>query len=54
MEYTVVQILGMAFVSIIVVCIGWSIIEYIFGTVTKPKNRLEENLKNFDKRKNGI
>ena len=54
MEYNLVQILGMIFVSIIVICIGWSIIEYIFGSIKEPKNRLEENLKNFEKRKNGI
>ena len=50
---SIVQILGMVFVGIIMVCIGSTIVEYIFGA-TKPKNRLEENLKNFDKRKNGI
>ena len=49
----IVQILGMAFVGIIMVCIGWTIVEYIFGAA-KPKNRIEENLKNFDKRKHGI
>ena len=44
----VVQILGMAFVCIIMMCIGWTIVAYIFGAA-KPKNRIEENLKKFDK-----
>ena len=46
---TVVQILGMAFVGIIMVCLGWTIVEYILGTMSKPKNKIEENLKKFDK-----
>ena len=47
---TVVQFLGMAFVCVIMVCIGWTVVEYIvngFGN----NNKLEENLKKFDKRK---
>ena len=49
MEY-IAQIFGMTFVCIIMICIGWTIVEYIasgFG----DNNKLEENLKKFDKRK---
>jgi len=44
-----VQFFGMVFVGIIMICIGWSIVEYIFGSV-KPKNRIEENIKKLDKK----
>ena len=50
---TVVQFLGMAFVCVIMVCIGWTIVEYIasrFG----DNNKLEDNLKNFGKRNNKL
>jgi len=53
MVETIVQIIGMVFVCIIMVCIGWTIVEYItngFG----DNNKLEDNLKKFNKRKNGI
>ena len=45
----VVQFLGMAFVCIIIICIGWSIVEYIFGSV-KPKNKLEENIEKLNRK----
>ena len=45
---TIVQILGMTFVGIIMICVGWTIVEYIFGAMSKPKNDIEENLKKFD------
>ncbi len=32
---TIVQILGMAFVGIIMVCLGWTIVEYIILLITK-------------------
>ena len=46
----IVQILGTGFVCIIMVCIGWTIVEYLFSWMTKPNNKLEENLKKFDKK----
>ena len=45
----IIQILGMAFVGIIMICIGWTIVEYIFG-LSKPKNRLEENIKKYEEK----
>ena len=46
---SVVQFLGMAFVCIIMVCIGWTIVEYLFTTKISNRNKLEENLKKFEK-----
>ena len=46
----VVQTFGMIFVGIIMMCIGWTVVEYIangFG----DNNKLEDNLKKFNKRK---
>jgi len=34
---TITQILGITFVCIIMVCIGWTITEYIFLKNKKPK-----------------
>jgi len=47
---TVVQVLGITFVCVIMVCIGWTVVEYVvngFG----DNNKLEENLKNFGKKR---
>ena len=46
----IVQILGMAFVGIIMVCIGWTVVEYAFNGFG-DNNKLEENLKNFGKKR---
>ena len=46
----IVQILGMAFVGIIMICIGWTIVEYIFNGFG-DSNKLEENMKKFDQKK---
>ena len=46
---TIVQVAGMTFVCIIMVCIGWTVVEYItngFG----DDNKLEKNIKNFGKK----
>ena len=43
---TVVQVLGITFVCIIMLCIGWVVVEYVanrFG----DNNKLKENLRNF-------
>ena len=47
---TVVQVLGITFVCVIIVCIGWTVVEYVanrFGS----NNKLEENLRNFGKKR---
>ena len=47
---TAVQVLGITFVCVIMVCIGWTVVEYVvngFG----DNNKLEENLKNFGKKR---
>lgn len=49
----VVQFLGMAFVCVIMVCIGWTIVEYIVNGFS-DNNKLEENLKNFGKKNNKL
>ena len=46
---TVVQVLGITFVCVIMVCIGWSVVEYVFNGF--GDNKLEENLKNFGKKR---
>jgi len=44
----VVIIFGMSFVGMILICLCWSVLEYIFKA-NMPKNKLEENMKEFDK-----
>jgi len=45
---TVAQIFGMTFVGIIMICIGWTIVEYIFGN-NKENEKLIENMKKLNK-----
>jgi Na+-driven multidrug efflux pump len=45
---TVVQVLGMTFVGIIMICIGWTIVEYIINGFG-DNNKLEENMKKFER-----
>jgi hypothetical protein len=49
---TVVQILGMAFVGIIMMCIGWTIVSYIFNSIGSGKEdkKLLDNMKKMDKK----
>jgi len=47
---TVVQVLGITFVCVIMVCVGWSVVEYVFNGFG-DNNKLEENLKNFGKKR---
>ena len=35
----IAQILGMIFVGIIMICLGWTIVEYIFTGFEKPKKQ---------------
>ena len=49
---TVIQIFGMCFVGLIMICIGWTIIEYIFtriDTSNKQNKKLLDNIKKLDK-----
>ncbi len=46
----IAQILGMGFVCIIIICLVWTVLSYIFRSL-KDDNKLEENLRNFGKRK---
>ena len=46
---TIAQIFGMSFIGVIAVCLIWTICNYIFETYT-PNNKLEENIKEFDKK----
>ncbi len=49
---SVVQFLGLAFVGIIMICVAWSMMEYVFNSkIFRDNNKLEENLKKFDKQK---
>ena len=48
----VAQIFGMTFVGIILVCLIWTIMGYIFSDNAMDRNRkLLENMKNLDKNK---
>jgi len=52
MIQTIAQIFGIAFVSIILICLVWTILSYIIESKLNSNNKLEENLKNFDKKIN--
>ena len=45
------QIFGMTFVGIILVCLVWTIMSYIFSSESRNRNKkLLDNMKNFDKK----
>ena len=49
----IAQIFGFTFVGIIMICLAWTIIEYIFTTISKPgdqNRKLMDNIKKFDKK----
>ena len=47
----VAQIFGMTFVGIILVCLVWTVISYIFSSESRDRNKkLLDNMKNFDKK----
>ena len=48
---TIAQIFGMAFVGIIMICIGWTIVEYIHSGFNKPGKRNKKLLDNIKKLK---
>tara|TARA_R110000737_G_scaffold286117_1_gene292654 strand:+ start:41 stop:193 length:153 start_codon:yes stop_codon:yes gene_type:complete len=45
----IAQIFGMLFIGVILVCLIWTIGSSIFETYT-PSNKLEKNIKKFDKK----
>ena len=45
----VAQMFGMTFIGIILVCLVWTIGSYI-SEAYPPNNKLEENMKEFDKK----
>ena len=48
---TIAQIFGMTFVGIILVCLVWTIMSYIFSSESRDRNKkLLDNMKNFDKK----
>mgnify|MGYP003625988496 CR=1 FL=1 len=47
---TLVIIFGMSFVGIILICLAWTIIEYMF-IAYKTENKLEQNIKKYDEQK---
>jgi len=49
---TTATIFGLVFVGTIVVCLAWTIMSYITEACS-PNNKLEENIKEFDKKRNG-
>ena len=45
------QIFGMTFVGIILVCLIWNIMSYIFSSESRDRNKkLLNNMKEFDKK----
>jgi len=44
----VAQVFGMTFIGVILVCLIWTIGSYI-AEIYSPNNKLEENIKEFDK-----
>ena len=49
----IAQIFGLGLVGIIMICLAWTIIEYIFTTISKPgdqNRKLMDNIKKFDKK----
>ena len=53
MAEQIAAIFGMIFVGIIGLCLLWTIIDFISPS-KKSKNQLEENLKKWEEKRNGI
>ena len=48
---TIAQIFGMTFVGVILVCLVWTVMSYIFSSESRDRNKkLLDNMKNFDKK----
>ena len=49
---TIAQVFGMTFVGIILVCLIWTVMSYIFSSESRDRNKkLLDNMENFDKNK---
>ena len=48
---TVAVILGISFVSIILICLVWTIMSYIADASASSNNKLEDNIKEYDRQK---
>ena len=47
----VAQVFGMTFVGIILICLIWTVMSYIFSSESRDRNKkLLDNMKNFDKK----
>ena len=47
---TIAQIFGRTFVGIILVCLIWTVMSYIFSSESRDRNKkLLDNMENFDK-----
>ena len=50
MGETIAVIFGMIFIGTILICLIWTIMSYIADAYA-PNNKLEDNIKKFDKQK---
>ena len=50
MGETIAVIFGMIFIGTILICLVWTIMSYIADAYA-PNNKLEDNIKKFDKQK---
>ncbi len=47
---TIAQIFGMTFVGVILVCLVWTVMSYIFSSESRDRNKkLLDNMEKFDK-----
>ena len=47
----IAQVFGMTFVGIILICLVWTVMSYIFSSESRDRNKkLLDNMKNFDKK----
>jgi len=44
------QIFGLTFVGVIVICIGWTVMEYIFSQPNRQNKKLMNNMKELDRK----
>ena len=48
---TIAQIFGMTFVGVILVCLVWTVMSYIFSSESRDRNKkLLDNMKKLDKK----
>ena len=47
----IAQVFGMTFVGIILICLVWTVMSYIFSSESRDRNKkLLNNMENFDKK----